>query len=88
MPYFLMSLQTDAEYLDIYHRSYTPSNRNYTNSKVYQPPVGEDYPDSVDWRTKGAVGSVKNQVLTVYYNVLLLSIFLYFVGSVRCKLCF
>lgn len=63
-----MPLQTDAEYLDVYHRSYTPSNRNYTSSKVYQPPVGENYPDSVDWRTKGAVGSVKNQVLTVHCN--------------------
>ena len=37
---------------------------NYTFRRVtmFEAPQGVKYADSVDWRTKGAVNSVKNQV--------------------------
>ena len=39
------------------------SNRNYTSVKVFEPSAyGGDIPESIDWRNKGAVSSVKNQV--------------------------
>ena len=54
--------QTDAEYLEK-HRSYSPPDPKLVlKFPVYKAPQNVSYADSLDWRTKGAVGSVKDQV--------------------------
>lgn len=44
----------------------TYQQADYSNAgdrvKVYQPELGLQLPDSLDWRTRSAVSKVKNQV--------------------------
>ncbi len=54
--------QTEAEFRDKY-LTYRRSSGNHTHMKVHvADPAVEYYPESIDWRTKGAVSSVKHQV--------------------------
>ena len=53
--------QSDTEFSDLYLRRI--SNENYTSAKLFDASVyGGDLPESIDWRSKGAVSSIKNQV--------------------------
>ncbi len=55
----IIFFQTDTEYMEKYA---TYKRTKHSNSKEFVPPVKSGYPESMDWRTKGAVTSVKSQV--------------------------
>ena len=55
-------IQTHAEFDELY-LTYHESPGNRSAEKPFNPSqYASSVPYSIDWRTKGAVGSVKNQV--------------------------
>lgn len=59
---YILYTQTDAEYNEL-HRSYEKADHELISKfPIYEAPANLTYPDSLDWRTKGAVGSIKDQV--------------------------
>ena len=75
--FFLFSLQSDVEFKDVYLTHVRSiHNENYTSSKMFDPKsFSSDLPESIDWRNKGAVSSVKNQAMQ--YNIILFTIHTY-----------
>lgn len=61
---FSLSLQTDMEYSDMFssYKRIPDDERNRTKSRVFVADSLKSYPDSIDWRTKGAVTGIKTQV--------------------------
>ncbi len=50
--------------------SYEPTDKKLVSKfPVFEAPRNLTYPDSLDWRTKGAVGSIKDQVRLVAMEI-------------------
>ncbi len=65
----ISTLQTDAEFKELY-LTYKPGNYTHrAHSKVFEPDPYQDYPESIDWRTKNAVTGIKNQVANFHCSV-------------------
>ena len=61
--------QSDTEFERLYLTRLTPQRQNIT--KLFKPSSTlESYPESIDWRTKGAVSSVRDQVSLQCFFVL------------------
>ena len=60
--------QTHAEFNEKY-LTYSKDKGNWTDAKPFDSSqFSSSVPFSIDWRTKGAVGSVKNQVYTLCHQ--------------------
>ncbi len=59
-------MQTNSEYAAQYltYKSWDKSSKHNAKVEIYVPPTFSSWPEFVDWRQKGAISDVKNQVPT------------------------